>query len=289
MYKDIGNDTKAILEDDYNLTHKFKATSTNDSNITVSTEGEISSNRTSASLSIKREGTPLSLEKLRIKNDGRILVELSLKTSDISKFTMSAEDGKQEPGKLLNSFGKIGCEFNSIFKTHVTTDIDVVNGPIIRGAFLHKYNNSFSFGSELVFNTRLDEGNAVSPDKYLLDSNIGLVYKPNNQNYVATCRTYDLFNTYRFSYYYKPSPMLTIATQLDYRLKSPTQKIIVGGKYNLDNNGSYIKAKIDSNAILSGTLVHQITSNAKMSISSEVDINSFSIDSHKSGISLILG
>jgi hypothetical protein len=106
-------------------------------------------------ITAKRLGNILSLDKLRVKSDGRLLAEVSLKTSSLSKFTMSAEDGRQEPGKPIQSFGKLGIEF-TLPNISIDADVDVVNGPLLRTSALYKYGR-YKFGGEALVNSHIED------------------------------------------------------------------------------------------------------------------------------------
>lgn len=146
FYKDIGKSSKDLFDDDFFLIKKFQVKTKNDSQFEVCTEGELLSKGANASLSITRKALPLSLDKLKIKSNGRVQIDASLKTNSYSKFLISAEDGKQEAGKPLQSYGKFGCEFN--FPTiGAIFDLDLVNGPIIKSSLAYKYGKSILFGT----------------------------------------------------------------------------------------------------------------------------------------------
>ena len=74
----------------------------------------------------------------------------------------------------------------------------------------------------------------------------------------------DYLGTLRLSYTHNLSEKLTLASQLDYRIKgNPWQKLSVGSRY-LMGDESVVKAKIDSNAILASSFTHQLTKFVKM-------------------------
>lgn len=134
------------------------------------------------------------MENFKIKTDGRVMAEASLKFTEALKFNASigrmsiqqcalflvivltkhahqlcfypphtlltyplhcpltsyVEDGRQEPGKPLRSFGILGMNFLSPSgAVAVQGDIDVVNGPTLYGSTMLKYNQCFKFGVEV--------------------------------------------------------------------------------------------------------------------------------------------
>jgi Eukaryotic porin len=214
-----------LLEEDYFYSQRLKIQTKNASDLLWVTEGELSSKGATASISASRKGSTLSLDKFRVKSDGRVLIEASLITSKASKFTMKAEDGRQEPGKPLQSFGKLGCEFK-MPSTYATADIDVVNGPIFKSSIVYNFSPSISFGGGTVVNTHLEEKNQ-SPE--LTDFSMAASYKGPDWN--LTGKTLDSFGLLRLSYLHSVSPKLTVGSQLDYRIKGNSQKLSVGAKY----------------------------------------------------------
>jgi hypothetical protein len=213
------------LEDDYFFNPRLKIKTTNASQLTWVTEGELNSKGASASISAIKKGPTLSLDKLRVKSDGRVLAEASLKTNQYTKFTVSAEDGRQEPGKPLQSFGKLGYEL-ATSRLFVTGDVDVVNGPIVRTSMNYNYSSSVSAGGEVLVNTHFEE-KGQSPQ--IADVNAGIAYK--GPDWSLTARTFELFGNLRVYYLHNVSPKLTVGSQLDYRLKSNSQKFSIGGRY----------------------------------------------------------
>ena len=213
-----------ILEDDYNYSHHLKFKTTNESAISFQGETEFGPQSPSATLTISKPGSNFALEKFKVKSDGRVSTELSLTTSAVSKFTISAEDGRQEIGKPIKSFGKIGCQFN--FKNfNFDSNIDVVNGPLLTGSFLYNYRN-FHVGGEALINSHLEEKDQ-SPD--ITDLNVGFGFT--GINWAMSTRTTDLLSNLRFSYLQSITSNFKFATILDYRLKSNIQKITFGTEY----------------------------------------------------------
>lgn len=225
MYGDIGKGVKDLLDDDYFYVQRLKIATTNDSKLSWITEGELSSKGSFASISASLKSSNLSLDNFRIKSDGRILVEASLQTSEFTKFTINAEDGRQEPGKLLQSNGKLGCEFR-LPAISGKADLDIVNGPTFRSSMLYNLTDNFKIGSEIAVNTRLEEKDQ-SPE--ISDVNIGMSYKGTDWNLSA--RTHDTLGTLRISYLHSINPMLHVCSRLDYRIKGNSQKIFVGTSF----------------------------------------------------------
>jgi hypothetical protein len=190
----------------------------------VASEGEVSSKGANGVIVISKKNSPMSLDKLRIRSDGRVLLEASFKTTPYSKLTLSAEDGKQEPGKPVQSFAKLGCEFN-FPKFSAIADIDLVNGPIFKSSATCKYEKLAMIGAEMIINSHFEE--SLRPE--LMDLNLGFTYNKNTWNFSA--KSYDFFKSIKFSYLHMISPFLTVTSQVDYRLKTKIQKMVLGSEF----------------------------------------------------------
>ena len=134
---------------------------------------------------------------------------------------MSAEDGRQEPGKPLHSFGKIGVEY-SIPALSMSGDIDVVNGPTFGASVLMK-THQFLGGFDLHYNSHLEDKD-LSPE--IVDFNVGIGYK--GQDWSAFAKTTELMSSLRGGYLHRISSRVSAAALFDYRLKTNYQKMTVG-------------------------------------------------------------
>lgn len=280
----LSRDFQEILEDDYLSCKRFYFSSTNEDKTNVTVEGELGNKGTTAAVSIQNKGNyMIDLDRLRVKSDGRISLEASLKANDNLKFIMAAEDGKHEPGRPLQSFGKIGSEI-VLGNTNVNIDIDVVNGPLIKGSLIQSYNSigKWKLGGEAIINTKFDENKASRPE--LVNLSIGGLYK--QQSYSVYFRSIENFSTFRLCYLHKLNSIISVSTMIDLNYKLNQQKMIFGGVYKLDSNTTF-KGKVDSNSIISGSFQHQINPFVKLTMSAEVDAQGWSsVENHKSGISL---
>jgi voltage-dependent anion channel protein 2 len=225
MFKNIGKGVNDLLDDDYYYTQKLKIKTTNSSKLSWLTEGEMSLKNVSASMTTVRKGELLSLDKLRMKSDGKILLEASLQAHKALKLSMSVEDGRHESGKPLSSFGKLGCEFK-MSPLMATAEVDIVNGPMVRSSMVLKINRQLTVGAEAGCNPHLDE-KCQNPE--ILDVNVGLSYKGPQWN--LSVKALDKFATMQILYLHLVSPQLVVGSKLDYRLKGNTQKFIIGSRF----------------------------------------------------------
>jgi hypothetical protein len=137
---------------------------------------------------------------------------------------VSAEDGRQEPGKPLHSFGKLGVQY-TVPALSVTADIDVVNGPtLFASALVNRY--SFSGGFDLQYNTHIEEKD-LTPE--VVDVNLGLAYR--GPGWSAFTRTTESLTNLRGGYLHSVTEKVDVAALFDYRLKTNYQKLTLGASW----------------------------------------------------------
>ena len=224
LFKEIGSIIKELLEENFFVSQVVKLKTKTESGVEWRSEGEITEKGIQGNLGVRYQSPiGLSLENLSIRADGRYIADGILKVSDNLKFTMSTEDGRQEPGKPLYSSGKLGFEYiNS--NIGLSADVDIVNGPIIRCSALYRY-LQYHVGSETVLNSHFED-KGVSPD--IIGLNIGALYRGND--WESFIRATDILSCLQCGYVHHVSPNIDVCGQLDYRLKSNAQKIVVGSR-----------------------------------------------------------
>ena len=159
------------------------------------------------------------------QTDGRVLAKASLKLFDFVNFTACIEDGRQEPGKSVpQSYGKLGLDFSSTL-VDISSDIDIVNGPVLSGGFLF-HSNMIRAGGEMVYNTHWDDRDQRAE---VLDAAIGASI--DGPDWMASFRTMDLFSNIRLSYIHRTSPTFCLGGLVDYRLRNNYQSLMVGAQW----------------------------------------------------------
>lgn len=154
-----------------------------------------------------------------------------MKITENLKLTSSIEDGRQEPGKPLHSFGKLGFEYISSL-VNTSGEIDVVNGPSLQSAVLF-HHGPFRAGAELLFNSHLEEKDQSSE---IVDFNVGFSFEGSDSHTSVT--TTDMLGNIRMAYVHHVSPVLDCVGQVDYRLKTNYQRICLGVKWRWERNTS---------------------------------------------------
>lgn len=133
-----------------------------------------------------------------------------------------------EPGKPLQSFGKLGVNLK-FPNVHIFSDIDVVNGPLWRVSSTGKLFDALTAGFDASLNTHLEDKDQ-SPE--LTDFNLAASYLA--PTWQITTRTFDSVSAARVSYLQFLSPNVVVGSQLDYRFKANSQKLTLGGRIRFD-------------------------------------------------------
>jgi hypothetical protein len=158
------------------------------------------------------------LDKLQIKTDGRVLAEGSLKVDDSIRFTVSAEDGRQEPGKPLHSHGKVGVEFMNELVS-ATAEVDIVNGPTLKASTLFGWRGGF-VGAELNYNTHMED-REQKPE--ITDYNVGMGYK--TREWEATVGSTEKFGVFGISYMQRVTPELDVGAMFKYKASAALRNV----------------------------------------------------------------
>lgn len=284
LFKDLGKPIKDFINDDFLVSQSLRVKTKSQSGIEWTTESEILPERSVfAKINASYQGNNgISLDKLRVTSDGRVQAEATMQYSEYLKLKVSAEDGRQEPGRPLHSLGKLGFEYN-ISKMSVAGDLDVVNGPTLYGSAILDYYRA-KFGIETSWNSHLED-RGVNPE--LLGVNLGLVYRGND--WKGCIKTADLVGKLNVSYVHHVSNVLDISGLVCYGLRTNYQKLIFTAKYKLDDT-SAVKFKIDSNAKVSASFQQQLSPVARLVLSTELHAiaKEGTVDSGKVGVGLFI-
>lgn len=280
FFIDIGKRITDLLFEDFLVSQTLKLKTKSATGVQWKSEGEISSKNVQGSLSASfHNSLGLSLETLRVKSDGRVLMEASWRTSEYMKYNVSAEDGRQELGRPLHSFGRLGVEYTDP-NVSFTSSLDVVNGPTVRSTLLVKLLRGLSIGGESTVNSHLDDKGEIPEVTGL---NVGLAYVGQDWEGYAKCT--DLLGKLHVGYLHHASPAVDVCGIVDYDLKSNFQKLTFGSQFRLDDK-SVVKVKADSTAVVSASFQQRLSEHFKLTLSSQANAIEWSQDSIKFGIGL---
>lgn len=278
-----------LFEEGYLGGQSLRVKTVNDVGLEVLVEGELTPRGAQGSISASTK-TPralFNLDKLRLKTDGRLAGDASYILSNDpevdSRLYVAFEDGRQEPGKPLKSFGKAGSKLKSR-SFDLDASIDVVNGPTLRAAALYQNAKSnLSFGVEAQVNTHWEEKQSMSVGSELEDLNMAVAYT--TPQWSLSGRTTERARSITLAYLHHIAPNFLVGSQLHYGLDSPVQTLKLGVNWDVDNLTT-VKGKVDSAAIVSASFKRQLADYAKLTICATVDAQNLSADSHKFGIGL---
>jgi len=275
-----GKKATSILTDDYCFDRKFKLTTKSKSGHTLTGEGELKPKGVDASLSLKwAVNDQVSIDKLQIKSTGRIIAESTLKglATDLNVAVKVQDGGGDEPSGIVD-FKLTKRSFT------VDTSVDVTKGPSLTVSDTVEVAPGWIVGSTVKLNSGHDDKKSPSIDEFVLlgmyaGDNFtagGAINKKRQITLSATTKTAD-----------GVSIASTCSGEFkDGKLAKPL--LTIGGLYALDAD-SKLQSKVDSNGIVSANYILNIRPGVKGIVSGEIDAKNFAGDSHKLGLSLILG
>lgn len=229
---------------------------------------------------------------LCIQTNGCLLAEIATPLSPTLKLTACIEDGRQEPGKPVHSFGKIGVDYERPDMT-ISADVDIINGPSVQGCALLNFHNRLRIGGEFLCNTHFDEKEKAE----IIDCNIGASL--NISDVTLSVRTVDLFDIFRFGYVQRrvASLDLDLGAQVNYRIRNNHQRLTLGGKWRYTlfmhyiarsytndmlyalvyiyrpNLHTELKAKVDSDLVISTSFSQDILPFMRLSLCTMVSLS----------------
>jgi len=121
----------------------------------------------------------------------------------------------------------------------------------------------------------------------LVDFNAGAEYA--QPDFTVTLKTSDQASKFGTSYYHKISSDITVGGLFSYDTEKAARVFTVGGQYGL-GDGSFVKAKVDTNGIFATALEHRLRQPVtKFVLSTEFNTKSASTGPQNVGIALHLG
>jgi len=285
----IGKERAEFFDDGYFISKKLFLRTKNSAGVEITADSEIMQKGIFGTIAASYKTPSVSLDRFAVKSDGRISLEAAMALNPFFKVTVAAEDSRQEPGKPLHSYGKVGFEYRNPM-IQVASDVDIVNGPVLKSSVIGNY-KSLRVGTQAICNTHLEgrlnnnssAASNASPFPELVDLSFAAAYRGTGWN--AAIRTRDFLRSLRVSYIQTISPQLEVGAQVDYGLKHNTQKFNIGVKTLLDEKSS-VKCKLDTNALLFTSYEQRMNDYVKLTACAQVDVSDWSADSHKFGFGL---
>lgn len=284
----IGRAASELLDDDFKYGQSLRVKTKNDVGLEVLVEGELAPMGAGGSITAARKVASafFHLDKLRVRTDGRVAGEASYALSQDSevdsRLYVAFEDGRQEPGKPLESFGKAGSKLKTK-AFDLDASIDVVNGPTCRAAALYR-SMQLCVGVEAQVNTHWEE-KQLSGGSELEDFNVGASYT--TPQWSLSGRTSDRLSNIHLSYLHQVAPSLLLASQLHYGLgRTPVQRVSLGVQYGPDA-ATVVKGKVElPSAVVSAAYKRRLSDYVQLTVCAAVDAQDLGADSHRFGLGL---
>jgi voltage-dependent anion channel protein 2 len=278
LYKDISKTAEDLLKDDYDYSRKLKIKSKASNGVSFTTEGDMGSNKAIlAKLTggFTHQSSGIVFKKLQVTTQGRIITEAELPNVFTKglKLSLKMEDGSVAKNANAKRVGVFGAEY---VRNAFSFDTQVDASANVRASGVYGYENIL-FGAQAAFSV---DKSAVT------DHNVALSYA--GGDFGAALQTKKKFNALSASFFHRLSKDTIYSAVFDYDLKSGSNHLTVGGRYNADAVTSY-GGKVESDGHVSLVLVQKIRPFLALTTSAHIDAKNFDGDAHKFGIGLTLG
>lgn len=276
---DFNKKTSDLLSNDYCFDRKFKLTTKSSGGVTFTAEGTLKPKKLDAKLTAKWTAAPgLSIDKLVIASGGRLTGEATLKNPvpNVDLICKVQDGGGESPA------GELEVKYSSD-KFTLDCGIDVVRGPTISASASANVYKGVTVGGSVKLDTKRDESNG-SPE--LKDYSAALQYI--NAEYTLALATKNQLKEVQVSVYNDVSKELQLGVQCDFATKGELKGLSFGGLYQLDAD-TKVQYKVDQAGVVSANYILGIRPAVKGIASVQVNALDFAGDSHKMGLSLILG
>ena len=279
LYKDIAKTAENVLKDDYDYSRKLKIKTKTSNGVTFTTEGDMGSNKSilaKLSSGFNHGATGVVFKKLQVTTQGRLITEAEIPDVFTKGFKLTGkfEDGSGAKSANSKRVGVIGAEF--VQKSFSFDTQAHITGNAIRASGVYGLDNIL-FGAQAGFSV---DKSAVT------DHNVAVSYTGND--FAATVQTKKKFNAVSGSFFHRLSKDSIYSAVFDYDLKSGSNHLTVGGRYNADALTTYA-GKVESDGHVSLVLVQKIRPFLALSTSAHIDAKNFDGDAHKFGLGLTLG
>lgn len=279
LYKDIAKTAESVLKDDYDYSRKLKIKSKASNGVVFTTEGELASNKSilaKLSGAFTHNQSSVVFKKLQVTTHGRLITEAELPNvfTPGLKLTAKYEDGSSAKNAGAKRVGVFGFEYTKDnFAVDGSADLstNTLKESVVYGI------DDVLIGAQAAFN--LDKS-------ALSDHNVALSYK--GGDFAATLQTKKKFNAISGSFYHRLSKDTIYSALFDYDLKSGSNHLTVGGRFNADHLTTYA-GKVESDGHVSLVLIQKIRPFLQLTTSAHIDAKNFDGDAHKFGIGLTLG
>lgn len=272
-----------LLDKPFSYGNKFEVKTKASNGVTFTSDAAVSG-KASANLKLEYKHGNVSVDKLSVGTDKKIVGEFTfteaVKSTDVLfKFT----DGHRADAKDINA------SFGAVIKggdagTH-TVDVDVLSGPNITAASLFQY-KGFLLGATASLNTTLlhDSGSGAP----VTLAGVGALAGVQKGDLTAAVASTDFFSGAVGTVVHKASDTITYGALLKFPVTSDKPVALkFGGSYKLDADAT-VHGTVDHEAKVSLAYKQKLNSFATLAVSGQVDASDLGGDKHKFGLTLSL-
>jgi voltage-dependent anion channel protein 2 len=276
-----------LLSNDYNFDRKFKLTSKSNNGITFTSEGTLAGKKVDAKLTAKLPVIDdVSIEKIQISSLGRFIIEGTLK-SVVARTDIGV---KVQEGGGKAPFGEVEVK-HSADKFTFDVGVNVTDGPTFFASSSFAPVNNITLGAQFKFQTARDAHiRKDGVEAGFTDYNIAALYAA--KDFQACLKTKNSLKGLNLSVYHDVNKETQLSASVDLGLKSirdlSLDDMQIGGIYALDAD-SKVQAKVNHKALVSANYILNVKPGVKLVASVAVDVADFVGDSHKYGLSVVLG
>lgn len=260
-FADIAKAPTDLLSDDYTSKISLKCKK-NAGPLAVTIETERGNGGSlSSKIGTKFSYAGVSFDKIQFKPDGSTVLESSMSPMPGMKVAFKGLKG----GNLHVDYTKGAIVSNFKF--------DVMNGDVATGAATAAIAPGVVVGGDATYSASA---------KGLKSFNVGANYATGPL--FASVTTSKNVSSFNLGLLYKVSPQLTVASTTTHSAAKPVDAIVVGGLYKA--NVGDVKAKINSDGILSAALIKEIAPKVTLTASGSAPVSDLSSFKYGVGISM---
>jgi len=282
-YTQILKNVTDLLDKPFNFGHKVEVKTKTSNGATFTADATVSG-KASANFKVEHKHGSLSVDKLTVGSDKKIVGEFTfaeaVKSTDLTfKFT----DGTRADAKDIKA--SFGAVVNGGDAGTYTVDADVLDGPSFDFTGLVNYRNFLIGGSAKVNTTFLAEPKADAQAVALADVGVLAGYKAKDFTFAA--QTKKNFDAADVTLYHAVSDKATAGALVTVPIHGNAFAFKFGGSYKLDADTT-VHATADHDAKLSLVYKQKLNQTATISINSQIAAADLGSDKHKFGLTLQL-
>jgi len=194
------------------------------------------------------------------------------------KISTKFEDGIAHSGDAKGSI--TGTYTQDMFT--VVGDVNLVDGILLTESATFEY-DGLIIGGEIKYNPKVEDSEAKGS---FVDYN-GLVGY-NGKDYSVSLQSTKKGKNVSLALHHILSPETSFAVLMDFEPKTAVKSLTVGATHSLNSETS-VAGKIESNGVVSASLIQKLKPEVKLIASSSVNTTNFAGDSHKFGMQIVLG